>query len=193
MILVIDNFDSFTYNLVDYFEQLNVEVDIIRNDVLVQDIAIEKYQGVVLSPGPETPEKANNLMKYLAEFTGKLPILGVCLGHQAINVHFGGSLKKGIRPMHGKISTFTQRTNDAIFDEMSVNFEVVRYHSLEIDRLGKDLVVLGHTEDNSIMVIKHKLQQVYGLQFHPESILTQFGLKILENWLKVAGISNGNC
>jgi anthranilate synthase/aminodeoxychorismate synthase-like glutamine amidotransferase len=190
LILLVDNFDSFTYNLVDYFEQLGQEVEVIRNDVNPESVNWKKYHGLVLSPGPETPEKANFLLQYLEKAAQNVPILGICLGHQAINIHFGGTIKKGLQPMHGKISIVKKVNEDLIFNQLPIQFNVVRYHSLIIDDLGKDLVVLGETALKETMIIKHSLRPIYGIQYHPESILTQFGLKILENWLQLAGISN---
>jgi anthranilate synthase/aminodeoxychorismate synthase-like glutamine amidotransferase len=189
VILIVDNFDSFTYNLVDYFKQLNIEVDIVRNDVSPSSINWKKYQGLVLSPGPETPEKANFLMQYIECCEGKLPILGICLGHQALNIYFKGSIHKGIKPMHGKVSRCAILKEDAIFKDIPSQYNVVRYHSLKIDSLGKEMQILAESEDECPMIISHKNKCIYGIQYHPESILTQFGLKILQNWTELAGIS----
>ena len=189
MILIVDNFDSFTYNLVDYFNQLNIEVDIVRNNVSPTSINWNKYHGLVLSPGPETPEKANYLMQYIACCVGRLPILGICLGHQALNIHFGGSINKGIKPIHGKVSKCTVLIENKIFKDIDNQYNVVRYHSLKIDSLGKEIEILAESEDQCPMIISHKKECIYGIQYHPESILTQFGLKILQNWTELAGIS----
>ena len=136
MILLIDNFDSFTYNLVDYFHQLGEKVLVVRNNISPSQIEWSPISKVVLSPGPESPEKANFLMTILNECISRnLPCLGVCLGHQAINIHFGGNLKKGIRPMHGKVSHITHNSTK-LFHEIPSPLRVVRYHSLEIDNLG---------------------------------------------------------
>lgn len=186
MILVIDNYDSFTYNLVDYFYRLGEEVKVIRNTVLPSEINIHLYSGLVLSPGPETPEKANYLMEYINEFYAKIPILGICLGHQAINNFFGGTLKKGIRPMHGKVSLVYHSRRTDFFHEIPEEFKIVRYHSLVVDRLGEDLESICSSEDKTIMGIKHKKYNIYGVQFHPESILSEYGLKMLDNWLKLS-------
>lgn len=186
MILLVDNFDSFTYNLVDYLEQLNEQVTVIRNDVHPDSIEWEKFSHMVLSPGPESPEKANYLLNYVEKgIRNSLPCLGVCLGHQAINIYFKGTLKKGKKPMHGKISAISHQ-NDALFNGMTSPFNVVRYHSLEIDKLGNQLEVISLGPNEEIMAIKHQNKQIYGVQFHPESILTDFGLKIFSNWLKIS-------
>ena len=190
MILIIDNYDSFTFNLVDYFSRLGVEVDVIRNDCPVEKIEISRYKGLVLSPGPETPEKANNLMSYLKAFHDKIPILGICLGHQAINIFFRGELKKGKKPMHGKVSVVNHGENEDLFHEIPQNFKVIRYHSLVIGDLGTDLKIICNSEDNEIMGIKHNFFDIWGVQFHPESILTEYGLKLLDNWLKLSRISD---
>jgi anthranilate synthase component II len=183
MLLLIDNYDSFTYNLVHYFEQLGQKVDVIRNDVPITQIEWEKYNGLILSPGPETPEKANLLLQYIQYAVDKLPVLGICLGHQALNIHFGGSLKKALLPMHGKISLLYCK-EDNFLSTLPSNFNVVRYHSLVIDQLASDLEVLATSRDQEIMIIKHKTLPILGIQYHPESILTQFGIEILHNWLK---------
>ena len=187
MILLIDNFDSFTYNLVDYFHQLGEKVLVVRNNISPSQIEWSPISKVVLSPGPESPEKANFLMTILNECISRnLPCLGVCLGHQAINIHFGGNLKKGIRPMHGKVSHITHNSTK-LFHEIPSPLRVVRYHSLEIDNLGNELEIISLGPNEEIMAIKHKSKEIYGIQFHPESILTDFGLKILSNWLKISG------
>lgn len=188
MILLVDNFDSFTYNLVDYFNQLGMEIDVVRNNIDPESIDWKKYNGLVLSPGPESPEKANYLLSYLKKGSELMPVLGICLGHQAINQYFGGTLKKGEVPMHGKVSTITQTVKDSIFNDITLSFNVVRYHSLVIDKLANDLEVIAESIDHEVMAIKHKRLKIYGVQFHPESILTDFGLKLLDNWIKVTGI-----
>lgn len=189
MILLIDNFDSFTYNLVDYFNQLGQVVDVVRNNIHPNKLDWSKYHGIVLSPGPQSPEKANYLLEYVSFAKNRLPILGICLGHQALNLSFGGTLKKGKRPMHGIVSVVKQLQADHIFNGIKQRFNVVRYHSLVIDVLSNDLVSLSQSEDDEIMIFKHRNLPIYGIQFHPESILTDFGLKILYNWLKVSEIS----
>lgn len=186
MILLVDNFDSFTYNLVDYFEQLGQKVYVVRNNITPNSLDWSQFSHMVLSPGPESPAKANYLLDYLEKgASNKLPIFGVCLGHQAINVFFGGTLKKGSQPMHGKISS-VQHNKDTLFKDISTPLNVVRYHSLEIDKLGDNLKVICLGPNKEIMGIKHKKEQIYSVQFHPESVLTDFGLKIFSNWLKIS-------
>ncbi len=188
MILIIDNYDSFTYNLVDYFQQLTTKVVVVRNDVSLEEIKKLKPSGVVLSPGPGTPEKANQLLNYLDYFILKqIPILGICLGHQAIGVYFGATLCKAQKPMHGKVSNITHY-KDEIFENVAENFDAVRYHSLILKNLPPILEQTCFTDNDVVMGIKHLTLPIYGIQFHPESILTNSGLKILENWLKLNNI-----
>lgn len=182
MILVIDNFDSFTYNLVDYFERLGVNCQVYRNDVSIDVITQQDYSAVVISPGPETPEQAGNVMEILSYYEKKLPILGICLGHQAIGQFYGATLTKAIKPMHGKVSSVAT-IEDPIFSNLSSEIDVVRYHSLVLANLPDSLVSLSETKEGEIMVIKHKKLPIYGIQFHPESILTERGLDLLNNWL----------
>lgn len=171
----------------DYFYQLGHQVEVIRNDVPPTKIDWSIYQAVVLAPGPETPQKAGYLMEYLPYALQK-PTLGVCLGHQAINLYFGGTLRKGARPMHGKVSEVNHQ-NDQIFGGVKECFKVVRYHSLVVDQLAPGLINLAQSTDGELMAAKHQTLPIYGLQFHPESILTDFGLKILDNWLKISKLS----
>ena len=188
MILVIDNYDSFTYNLVDYFNQLDLEVEVIRNDESVDDLLSEKYKGVVLSPGPGIPQNAGNLMKALDYYHEKIPVLGICLGHQAIAKFFNGSIEKAQIPMHGKLSLICHE-NDAIFKNIPESFNVVRYHSLVCNNLPKNLDVIAQTGIGENMALKHKELPIYGLQFHPEAVLTEYGLEILGNWKNINSLS----
>lgn len=183
MVLLLDNFDSFTYNLVDYLSQLGVGVKVFRNDVDMRTITSEEYSGVVISPGPETPEKAGNLLSILSHYIGKVPILGICLGHQAIGQHFGAELVKAEKPMHGKISKIQIWNEGRIFNGLPEKFNVVRYNSLIIKNLPEELVCLASTESGEIMALRHSSVPLWGLQFHPEAALTQYGLTILKNWL----------
>ncbi len=183
MILLLDNFDSFTYNLVDYFGQLNIECDVLRNDLPLEKIKAGNYHGVVLSPGPENPQKAGNLMAVLEHYELKLPILGICLGHQAIGEYFGAELVKAEKPMHGKISEIIC-TDQGMFGGVPPKTEIVRYHSLILRDLPPSLVSTATTAKGEIMAIKHLSLPIWGLQFHPEAILTTFGLKMLENWVE---------
>lgn len=189
MILLLDNFDSFTYNLVDYFHQLGVESLVIRNDMPIREIKKNDYSGVVLSPGPGIPEKAGNLLEIIRYYHRKLPMLGICLGQQAINNYFGGSLKKAIKPMHGKISTIT-KTDNPIFKRIPGKFNVVRYHSLVCDRIPNVLDVIAQSKEEEVMALSHRSLPVWGLQFHPEAVLSSYGLQILRNWVKHNYITN---
>lgn len=183
MILLLDNFDSFTYNLVDYFNQLGEECEVIRNDFSPEKLDKSKYSALVLSPGPGKPEDAGFLMDYIGSFENEVPILGICLGHQAIAKYFGANVVKALKPMHGKISTIFQLKEDDVFDGITHDFDVVRYHSLVVKNLNKTLLLpLANTKENENMVFKHQFLPIYGIQYHPEAALTEYGLKILSNW-----------
>lgn len=191
MILIVDNFDSFTYNLVDYFEQLGEECEVIRNDVYPEEIHLDRYKAVVLSPGPGKPEEAGFLMDYIRIFENELPILGICLGHQAIAKYYGAEIVKADKPMHGKISSVQLLTNDELFREMKTEFNVVRYHSLVVENLENNLLLpLAITQNGEIMILKHHYLSIYGIQYHPEAALTDYGLKILLNWKEILGKEN---
>ncbi|HEX4300461.1 MAG TPA: aminodeoxychorismate/anthranilate synthase component II [Gammaproteobacteria bacterium] len=191
MILMIDNYDSFTYNLVQYLGELGVDVDVRRNDALkVADVASLKPAGIVISPGPRTPNEAGISVELIRELGGKFPILGVCLGHQAIGQAFGGRIVHAGRVMHGKVSRI-RHTGKGVFRGLPDGFEATRYHSLVIakDSVPDCLEVTAWTEDDDgvmeeIMGVKHKSLPIEGVQFHPESILTQHGHDLLRNFLK---------
>jgi len=189
LILVLDNFDSFTYNLVDYFNQLDVKVEVLRNNVSIKKLLSDKYSSIVLSPGPGIPTKAGNLMRVIKYYYQKIPILGICLGHQAIGEFFGGEIIKAQQPMHGKLSR-VHHDLDPIFCNIPNEFSVVRYHSLVCHNISKDLKVIAKTQPGEIMALKHNVLPIYGLQFHPEAVLTQYGLEILRNWKNINSISN---
>ena len=166
----------------DYFEQLGCPCRLVKNDVTTKDLPLDGIQGVVISPGPETPEKANHLMSMLGEVIGRFPVLGICLGHQAIALHYGAKLSKAPRPMHGKLSKIT--TNGGlVFKTLPLQFEVVRYHSLIIEDLPASLTPTALTIDGLLMAFESKSEKVCGVQFHPEAALTEYGLKIFRNWL----------
>ncbi len=188
MILILDNFDSFTYNLVDYFQQLGIEIQVKRNNTPPEEISTGHYSGIVLSPGPGTPEKAGYLMEVIKYFHHKLPMFGICLGQQALCQFFGGEITKAIMPMHGKISLI-RHWDDPIFNTIPEYFKVVRYHSLVCTNLPDVLLVTSETEEKEIMSVRHRLLPVWGVQFHPEAALTEHGLKILENWVQVNNLS----
>ena len=189
MILVVDNFDSFTYNLVDYFNQLEIEVEVLRNNAPLKELLSEKYTGLVLSPGPGLPAKAGNLMKVLEFYHAKIPILGICLGHLAIGEFFESEIKKAQKPMHGKISEIFH-DKDPLFYNIPPVFNVTRYHSLICDKLSYELLVIAKTNSGEVMALKHTDLPIYGLQFHPEAVLTQYGLEILRNWKNLNFITN---
>jgi len=159
-----------------------VECCVYRNDVPLETIFSGNYQGVVLSPGPEVPEKAGHLMKVLAQYLDQLPILGICLGHQAIGQYYGAKLVKGQKPMHGKVSK-VDLTCDVLFKGMPEEINVVQYNSLLLEALPAELKIIAKNKKGEIMAIKHADLPVWGVQFHPEAALTDFGLIILKNWL----------
>lgn len=187
MLLVIDNYDSFTYNLVQYFGQLRVEQKIFRNDAItVEEALVLDPDRVMISPGPCSPNEAGVSLAMIAAFAGKKPLLGVCLGHQSIGQHFGGRVVRADRLMHGKTSPVTHRNTD-IFEALPNPMEATRYHSLIVERtsLPDCLEVTAETAEGEIMGLAHKDLPVWGVQFHPESIATQEGMKMLENFLKL--------
>jgi anthranilate synthase component II len=185
MILVIDNYDSFTWNLVHYLEELGSRTHVIRNDELPAGEALAlKPDGVLLSPGPCTPNEAGICLELLRKAPESLPILGVCLGHQAIGQAFGGDVVGAREIRHGKLSRITH-TGGALFEGLPREFSVVRYHSLAVQpsTLPVDLVADAYTEDGEIMALHHRTRPIYGVQFHPESILTEHGHALLKNFL----------
>lgn len=185
MLLMIDNYDSFTYNLVQYFGQLGATVQVYRNDALsVEEIATLNPSHIVLSPGPCTPNEAGITLHVIRRFAGHIPILGVCLGHQAIGQAFGGQVIRAPQVMHGKTSAI-HHLNGGLFHNLPNPLTATRYHSLVVNRdnLPDCLSVTGWTEDGLIMGLKHKTLAVEGVQFHPESILTERGLDLLNNFL----------
>lgn len=189
MILIIDNFDSFTYNLVDYFKQLGCQVIVRRNNGPLDELESKAYDGIVLSPGPGIPKNAGKLMEIIAYHAGEKPILGICLGHQALAEYFGAMLVKARKPMHGKISQI-YRVEDPVFSNLPTQFDVVRYHSLVCSQLPDVLRKLAWDEFGEIMAFRHNALPIYGLQFHPEAVLTQFGLDILRNWINLIPTSD---
>ena len=187
MILMIDNYDSFTYNLVRYFEELNEKVIVYRNDKINNKIINElKPSGIVISPGPKAPKDAKEVLDIIDSFKGKVPILGICLGHQCIGEYFKGNIVKGVRPIHGKISKITN-TGEGIFKGLQSEFNVTRYHSLIIDKetFTKELKITAQTEDGVIMGIEHRNMKIYGVQYHPEAVLTEEGHSLLNNFIKI--------
>ncbi|WP_374570523.1 aminodeoxychorismate/anthranilate synthase component II [Phenylobacterium sp.] len=189
MILVIDNYDSFTYNLVHYLNELGAETDVYRNDAIsVQEALGLKPEGVLLSPGPCTPNEAGVCLDLIAGAPQELPILGVCLGHQAIGQAFGGQVVRAQHLMHGKTSPI-HHTGEGVFKGLPNPFTATRYHSLSVakDTLPDVLKVTAWTDDGEIMGFQHKTRPIFGVQFHPESIATEGGHQLLANFLELAG------
>ncbi|MHC1744061.1 MAG: aminodeoxychorismate/anthranilate synthase component II [Syntrophobacteraceae bacterium] len=185
MIVMIDNYDSFTYNLVQYLQMLGAEVEVIRNDAAtVEEIQARNPAGIVISPGPCRPETAGISVDLIKTLSGKVPILGVCLGHQAIAVAFGGIVGKARQLMHGKVSTVTA-DGKSLFQGIKSPFQAMRYHSLAVEpgSVPACLEVTAHAEDGEIMGIRHREHPTEGIQFHPESIMTQVGKRLLRNFL----------
>ncbi len=194
MILMIDNFDSFTYNLVQYFAQLGAEVRVVRNHRLtISDVDAMAPDGIVISPGPGRPEDAGISMEVIRQFSGRIPILGVCLGHQAIAAVFGANIIHAQRLMHGKVSTITA-DGETLYKGIASPFKAMRYHSLAVDRgtLPACLVISSESEDGEIMGLRHRDHPTEGLQFHPESIMTSVGKRLLRNYLKMIKESAGD-
>lgn len=188
MLLVIDNYDSFTYNLVQYFGELGQDPIVYRNDkVTVQEIEKIKPVGIIISPGPCTPKEAGISNHVIEYFGGRIPILGVCLGHQCIGHVFGGRIVRSSRLMHGKTSMI-YHDGDNLFNNVENPFEATRYHSLVIEpsSIPSVLIVTAKTKQDEIMAIRHQSMPIWGVQFHPESILTKEGKKILSNFLSLA-------
>lgn len=190
-LLMIDNYDSFTYNIVQYLGELGAEVEVVRNDEITLDEIAERIsagvQRLVVSPGPCSPAEAGVSVPAIRRFAGQLPILGVCLGHQSIGAAFGGQIIRAQQLMHGKTSVITT-TQQGVFANLPRQFTVNRYHSLSIarDSLPADLEVTAWTDDGEIMGVRHKTLDVEGVQFHPESILTEHGHAMLRNFLERA-------
>ena len=186
MIILIDNYDSFAYNLVHAFGALGAEIQVFRNDaVTVDEVVALRPQAVVISPGPCTPEKAGISVELIRRLSGTLPLLGVCLGHQALGEFFGAQLVRAARPMHGKVSTINCQVGEPLFTGLPTNLSVTRYHSLVLQNLPASLQPLSHTADSveELMALRHVTLPLYGVQFHPEALLTTHGLALLRNWM----------
>ena len=185
MIVMIDNYDSFTYNLVQYLEQIGTAVHVVRNDVFsISDLVSWNPEGIVISPGPGRPESAGLSLSVINHFSGKIPILGVCLGHQAIAAAFGGKVVSAKRLMHGKTSMI-HSDEKTIYKGIRNPFEAMRYHSLAVSRehFPECLTISSESEDGEIMGIRHREHPTEGIQFHPESIMTRVGKRLLRNFL----------
>jgi anthranilate synthase/aminodeoxychorismate synthase-like glutamine amidotransferase len=187
MLVIIDNYDSFTYNLVQYFGQLKVDIKVFRNDqVTLEQLKELQPEYVVISPGPGTPKESGISPEVVRYFSGKIPLLGVCLGHQCIGEVFGGNVIRAPHPVHGKLSVVHHNGRD-LFQGIPEPFEAVRYHSLVIEQQNfpAELEVTASTEDGLVMGLRHRQHQTYGVQFHPESIFTGVGKSLLANFLGV--------
>ena len=190
MLLLIDNYDSFTYNLFHYLGELGADVVVKRNDDLTASEALGmKPEAIVLSPGPCTPNEAGICMDVIRKADGRMPILGVCLGHQAIGQVYGGQIVRAPQPMHGKVSRI-HHTGKSVFRGLNNDFSATRYHSLTIapQSMPADLEVTATTDDGVIMGVMHKTHPVHGVQFHPESIASEYGHLLLKNFLDMAGV-----
>ena len=186
-LFVIDNYDSFTYNIVQYFGELGAEQEVVRNDAIgIDDLKLETFDGLVISPGPCDPDKAGISLQAIKRWAGKIPLLGVCLGHQSIGQAFGGKIVGANKLMHGKTSIINHDEKD-LFKDMAQEFPATRYHSLVIERetIPDCLEISATSEDNEIMGIRHRELQVWGVQFHPESLATENGIIILKNFLEL--------
>ena len=187
MYLVIDNYDSFTYNLVHFLGELGAETEVWRNDAISVDQVVEKRpQGIVISPGPCDPDRAGICLDLVARAAGRIPLLGVCLGHQAVGQAFGGRVVRAPVPMHGKISSIHHQ-GTGVFAGLDNPFEATRYHSLVVarDSVPDCLQVTAETEDGLVMGLSHREYPVHGVQFHPESIASQFGHRLLDGFLRL--------
>ena len=184
-VLLIDNYDSFTFNLYHYISSLGVKVDVVRNDkITAKDIKKNKYNKIVISPGPGNPSQSGNCINILKSLHKEMPFLGVCLGHQIIGQVFGSKIIQAKKLMHGKISRIKSK-KIGILKNLPITFEATRYHSLIIDKktLSDSLEITAETEDGLIMGVQHKVYNIHGVQFHPESIKTKLGIKILKNFV----------
>ncbi|MDY5213536.1 anthranilate synthase component II [Intestinibacter sp.] len=188
MILMIDNYDSFVYNLVQYFEELDEEIIVKRNDeITIDDIKTLNPEIIVLSPGPCSPNEAGICIEAVENFKGIIPILGICLGHQTIGQVFGGKIVKAIEPVHGKVHSITHDSK-GVFTNLKNPLNVTRYHSLVVDRdsLPDDLEISAETKEGEIMGLRHKNYMIEGVQFHPEAVLTECGHELLQNFITLA-------
>ena len=187
MILMIDNFDSFTYNLVQYFMELGEHIEVVRNnEITINDITKLNPECIIISPGPKSPKEAGISIDTIKQLSGKIPILGVCLGHQSIGEAFGGKIIKAKQLMHGKTSKI-KHNEEGIYSDIPNPMEAIRYHSLAIEResLPECLEITSETDDGEIMGVRHKEHLTVGMQYHPESILSPHGMQLLRNFLNM--------
>lgn len=191
MYVMIDNYDSFVHNLAVYFQELGQEIQVVRNDaVTVEELqnlySSRQLEGIIISPGPKSPGDSGRSGEIIISMAGQIPILGVCLGHQIIGDAFGARVEKGRRPMHGKV-TRIHHQESALFRRLPRSYQVTRYHSLVVSEQGlpECLRVDARTDDGTVMAISHRELPVYGVQFHPEAVLTQYGYELLGNFIEV--------
>ena len=187
MFLMIDNYDSFVYNLVRYFKELNQDIKVVRRDKIDFKLIDEKnIKGIIISPGPKSPSETLECIEIINTFKNKIPILGVCLGHQCIGYYFGANVVKGKFPMHGKISRI-ETDQKGLFKGIPKKFNVTRYHSLIIDKdtLPTELEITALSEDGVIMGVRHREYKIEAIQFHPEAVMTEFGHEIINNFINV--------
>ena len=188
MIIIVDNYDSFTYNLFQYIKEHYNDVEVIKNDNKnLLNLDLVRIKGLILSPGPGKPSKSGLMPKIIKKYYSKIPILGICLGHQAIIENFGGSIINANDVCHGKVYAMEHFSNCLLFNNINTNFEATRYHSLVSTHVIPDSLEITaiSKQDNEIMGVQHKKYQIFGLQFHPESIETKYGMKMLENFINV--------
>ena len=191
--ILIDNYDSFTYNIVQYLEELGVEPKIFENDkVTIDELKSLDFDSIIISPGAGNPDTAGISMAVLEEFYKTKKILGICLGHQCIAKFFGANIAKSKNPTHGKTSKIFVCENSKLFKNLPQNFDVTRYHSLEVDKssMPSNLKITAETQDGIIMALEHNALPIYGVQFHPEAILTQYGHELLKNFIEIKPLDN---
>ena len=191
VLLLLDNYDSFTYNLYDYFLRCGAEVEVIRNNEIELDNLNQKYEGIILSPGPGKPKDAGMMMQLIEQYHDKLPIFGVCLGMQAIGELFGANLIQANYPMHGKMDSLHFDNTHPLFSKIKSPFQVCRYHSLILDQIqSTPLKIIATSAQKEPMAIAHKNLPIWGVQFHPEAILTPQGIQLFNNWLSCIKSNN---
>lgn len=184
MLLLIDNFDSFSHILADLIRQTGEELLILRNDAKLSDLEAIDFRGLILSPGPGIPGQSGNLMEILGKYHGRVPVLGVCLGHQAIGEFFGAELVKSETPVHGKVHKIRKTKPHFFTQNLPEKFSVTRYHSLQLKNLPDCLESILETESGEIMGIAHRALPILGIQYHPEAHLTEYGLELVSSWLE---------
>ncbi|GAB4024979.1 anthranilate synthase component II [Spirosoma gilvum] len=181
-LLVVDNFDSFTYMLVDYLQQAGAVCRVVRNNESWERLTATSVDAVVLSPGPGVPKQSGKLMEVIHYYHQRVPMLGVCLGHQAIGEYFGATLRPAQRPMHGKVSTVRTLVDDVLWQDVPDVFDVTRYHSLVLTDMPDSLATIAVTDQHEVMAMRHRALPIWGVQYHPEAALTQYGLQLIKNW-----------